>query len=683
MRRSVILTLITIFCYGYSIGQVGKAIKLPSNWSELTSKEQLKEALNIVDTLKNGIKRKQFIDNFTNTIKDEFILAEAFTSFGEEAESKNNLSEAENLYFQALRIKRNIQDQEEIGRGLFRVGYILLTQGKQKESIEYFLESEAIFKENESYARLSTVYITMGEAYYKIGDYDKGLERLERGLNLSTQHDYEYGQACALLNMSELYIKMGTYDIAILKAKECIPIFEKLEANENAAIANMNIGSAYFYKNENKEASKYYKRALSYEGIGITTKAKILNNLSTISLEDEKYEDALNIYLDLLKNDTYIESEELIATTNFNVGNLYYRVNKYVAAKKHLAMAEDIATKNNNLRLQSEAMQLMAYNYYFLKQPDKALEYNSNWAKVEQERKEEYTDAMNLGMNQLSTEKLVAEQKQQQNLIFALLSIIIGIIGIFIAIFYAYRQRNKRKMAEQEKLQAEKEKQQKINEVLRDSELKTVRARLEGIDEERDRISKDLHDSVGMMMTSTQLHFEALGKKLNKIEVRNRERFNTAFDLLKETQKETRRVIHDMASQTLVKHGLVAQIEELVSKIKTTGTIDVKLNVKGINTDTKWNSSLEMKVYKIVQELINNALKHAKADTLDIQIQQIEDELSLRIEDDGQGFDKDNADIGMGMRTIKDRVKDLGGQVNFQSTTGSGTIVSIEHIHLN
>jgi len=683
MQRSVIFILLAIFFCGYSIGQSIHQTGLSPDWSTLTFEQKLEVALKITDTLKTEIKRKQVIDNFTNSLESKILLAESFRHFGEQAQEKNNLSEAENLYSQALRTKRDLGEQEEIGRALFRVGYVQLLQSKNEEAIEYFFESEAIFKENRSYARFSTVYITMGEAYYKMGDYDEGLKRLKEGLELSKTHDYVYGQATALLNMSELYIKMGLYDQAISKAKESILIFEKLNHDENdsinnesIAIANMNIGSAYFYKNEDQEALNYYKRALGYEGVSKSTKAKILNNLSTISLQEGKYENALNIYLNIIEENAHIKNEELLATAHMNIGNLYYQQDEYSKAKKHLAIAENMAIGNNDLDLKCEAMQLMAYNYHFLGQSDKALDYTTSWRKAEKERMKEATEAKNYEVALAFNGKLIAEQKQQYYLVLILFTILAGGIGIFIAVFSAYRQKNKRKMMEQEK-------QQKIETILRESENKTIRARLNGIDEERARISKDLHDSVGMMLTSTKLHFEALGDRLSNIEANNRKRFNRAFELLDQAQQETRRVVHNMADLTLTQYGLVAQVQELANSIEDAGIINVNLSTNGIDSNKRWNPSLETSIYKIIQELASNALKYAEASNLDIQIQQIEDKLSLNVVDDGKGFDPNTSRVGMGMSTLKDRVKDIGGRLNINSAIGKGTTVSIESINLN
>ncbi|MEM8528771.1 MAG: sensor histidine kinase, partial [Bacteroidota bacterium] len=339
-----------------------------------------------------------------------------------------------------------------------------------------------------------------------------------------------------------------------------------------------------------------------------------------------------------------------------------------------------------DLDLKGEVTQLLAYNYHFLGQSDKSLEYSDEWRKAEKKKTQEAIDAKNyelvLAFNdrvvaeskrvEAENDKLTAEQKQQLYLILFLFATILGLL----AAFYAYRQKGRRK-------RAEKEKQQKIESILKENEIKTIRARLNGIDEERARISEDLHDGIGIMLTGTQLHFEALGERLDNMEASNKEQFDAAFKLLTQTQQQTRRVIHDMANQTLLNYGLIAQVNELLSMLKKASDVNINFSTQGIPDPNQWSSAFEMKIYKVIQELINNALKNANADNLDIQIQQIENELSLSVKDDGEGFDVNESYEGMGMRTVENRVKDLGGVLSINSVKGKGTNILIKNIHLN
>ena len=106
-------------------------------------------------------------------------------------------------------------------------------------------------------------------------------------------------------------------------------------------------------------------------------------------MEEGKYEEALHIYFDLLQKEDNFQSENLLATTRLNIGNIYYRLDQYPNAKKQFAIAESLATKTNDLDLKCEVMRRTIDNYYFLKQPDEAREYLNHWVTAEEERNKE------------------------------------------------------------------------------------------------------------------------------------------------------------------------------------------------------------------------------------------------------------------------------------------------------
>lgn len=676
MQRLAIFTLITIFCHLHSFGQKNNSADLITKWSTLNNEEQIENVSSHIYKLQTKIEQRQFVELFIKSLKNDVEIADAYMQLAQWEREDNNLSLAEDLYQSALEARIQTRDQEQIGVSWFWLGYTLSLQKRYIEAVACFYKSKAIFQEEKSYNRLSTTYTFTGEALYKSNNYEEALKNLTQGLEIAEKHTYKRGQANALLNMSELYVKMEAYDKAISIGKQCIPIYEAEGNNEGAATAHMNIGSAYFYKHDNLNAEKHYKRALNYEGISDMTKSKILNNLSTITLEEGRQEDALNIYKEYLRTPQSEESENLFATTNLNIGNIYYRKNQHKEAEKYLKAAERIAQENDNLDLQSEILQLMAYNYHFLGASEKALEYTSKWKSLEDIKSEQANNAKNYEVALATNDKLIAEKGEQQNLILALIACLIGIVGIALFAFYAYRQRYKRKMVE-------KEKQQKIETIIKESEMETIRARMDGIDEERARISEGLHHSVGAMMTGTQLHFDVLSERIDNLESSNQKLFDKTYELFKETREETRRVIHGIANKTLLNDGLIAQIEELIDKLKTASDTKINLSTRGIISTNEWDNSLEMKLYKIIQELVNNALKYAKADNLDIQIQQIENDLYLSVKDDGEGFDMDKSNKGMGMRVIESRVRDLGGKLEINTIKGQGTKISIENLHLN
>lgn len=580
----------------------------------------------------------------------------------------NKLDIAEQFFRQSLKLRNEIGAEVDIAKALFRLAEVLKDQSKYVISLEYLSKSiDLLEKDTISNQRsLGIVYNSIGDVYNKLGEYEYALDYLNKSKNVRAPNSS--GLANTLLNLGGLYISMRSYDKSIDFSKQSLKIFEKLDEAEGAAKACNNIGNAYLKKEDLQLAYRYYERALSYEEISPSLRQMIRENIRVIWIEEEKYDKALDAYLDDLRKKELKQENTIIS--NLNAGILFYRKNEYEQADQYFHDALKGAKSINNKELMSKTMRRMIDNYIFLGNSDSSLAYIDRLAQTEDELKRNFTDAMNMNAYKLRSDNYDTKQRSQQIKITALLMGIIALIGIFISLFAAYREKVKRR-------DAEKEREQKVKTVLQEVKLKSTEARLEGMLEERKRISDDIHDSVGMMLSSTKLHFESLSKRLDSLEMNQRERFDRAFNMLSLAQKETRRVVHDMANLTLKEHGLKAQIEELVKVIQNTEfNIDLKIN----GVEDQMDQKIATQVYKIVQELIGNAIKFADASQLDIQIERIENELALQVQDNGKGIAKIEKST---LRSVKGRVKDLGANIKIDSAKGKGTQVLIDQIYLN
>ena len=240
----------------------------------------------------------------------------------------------------------------------------------------------------------------------------------------------------------------------------------------------------------------------------------------------------------------------------------------------------------------------------------------------------------------------------------------LALIGLFI-----YRNRWLSAQRENESLK------QETDGILKDIELKTTYARLEGQDEERKRIAQELHDRLGVMLSTIKLYFQGLE---NKLEQKGKEQFLKANDLLDEATSEVRRISHDMNSGILNKFGLKAQLENLADILINSNKIEVNVLTHGL--EKRFSATLERQIYRIIQELISNVLKHAKASRITIQVNQFQDVINVMVEDDGKGFDLESAHVknGMGLKNIKYRVQELNGSVIFDSAPGRSTTVALD-----
>lgn len=196
---------------------------------------------------------------------------------------------------------------------------------------------------------------------------------------------------------------------------------------------------------------------------------------------------------------------------------------------------------------------------------------------------------------------------------------------------------------------------------------------LEAEERERIRIARDLHDGVGQLLAAARM---ALGKYISTQQITSQEVKN-ATELLEDGIKEIREVSHNMMPGSLMKFGLTSALKQFVNKINSSGALKIDLQIVGLKE--RIDERIEMMLYRIIQEITSNILKHASATKVNIELIQHEAELILLIEDNGIGFDSNNPENqGIGLKNIATRVEYLNGSVIFDSAPNRGTSVVVE-----
>lgn len=244
----------------------------------------------------------------------------------------------------------------------------------------------------------------------------------------------------------------------------------------------------------------------------------------------------------------------------------------------------------------------------------------------------------------------------------------IGVVGELIAFTLGLGYKNR--MDEQEKVRA----QAKLQAITERQEFERYRAMMDAREEERARIAKDLHDGVGGLLSGVKMSLTQMQDRLAP-QSDDKLVFARSLDMLDGSMQEIRRVAHAMMPPSLQQFGLNAAVRDFVEAINSMKTIDVVFQVVG---DDKQSLTLDKQliIYRIIQELVNNVLKHSHADKCIVQLV-YGDTLSITVEDNGTGFEKSN-NSGAGLQNIRQRVEFLKGSIDWDSTPGNGTSVTAE-----
>jgi len=241
-------------------------------------------------------------------------------------------------------------------------------------------------------------------------------------------------------------------------------------------------------------------------------------------------------------------------------------------------------------------------------------------------------------------------------------------IAIILFVYLYQRKLIKRKLA-----------YQKIQDVLQNQELKSAYAILQAQDKERKRIAQDLHDNLGSILVSLNMYADTLGQK-QSVEEKNK-LADKISKLAIQANEETRNLSHSLDSGSLKHFGLKTALIDLVDAIKEAKAIEINLEIEIHKID---EGEVSLNLYRIIQELFNNSLKHAQASKISVELNQIDStRLSLIYEDNGIGFNPNEVEgKGMGLSNLNTRVENINGQLTIDATPGKGStfIIEVENI---
>ncbi|GAB3026893.1 tetratricopeptide repeat-containing sensor histidine kinase [Spirosoma pulveris] len=358
----------------------------------------------------------------------------------------------------------------------------------------------------------------------------------------------------------------------------------------------------------------------------------------------------------------------LIALNHFYMGIVNQFRNQSKEAIEEYQKSYQLAVNENNVTMLRELSKHMADSYSRMGDNKnayaaslKALDFTTQFYTSEQTKSIRLQE-LDSQIKTLAVEKqLVEEQSRSQHVLNSMLGIglLISVLGVGALVFL---RRQQKLIAHQETVIAQQQ--------IRQLELKSLRAMIEGQEGERSRIARDLHDGLGIQLSRIKLFVEAHQEQLP---LSVKEPLNQFLD---EACTETRLISNNLRPYALSTFGLIPALEDLVQKLNLVN--QTKLVLEHYGEVPALDDESSVMLYRVVQELLNNALKHANAHTVTVQLMASDETTLISVDDDGKGGDFENMPIrGNGIANINSRIAYLGGQVMWQSEDGKGTSVMI------
>lgn len=518
-----------------------------------------------------------------------------------------------------------------------------------------------------------------GLASYFKGDYNNAVNCYFEAIQILERQHNKNELAATYNELAKLYRKTKRLDLAEQTYSKAMKIYEALNDSASISMIYNESGVVFEYRKNYEEALKRYRLSLGISEIlkDKTGVAYALNNIAGALSLQNKFKEA-SIYLQkALTIRKQLGDIFAIAINYSDIGmNLYYEGNY----NKSVAYLDS----SNQIAFQLKYAELLSHNFLYMSGACEkegnyplALAYHKKHIAIKDSvftlESEKQISELNTKYQtekkdfELAKNKIEIENHQKQNfikniIIFSILAAVILLAGI---IYLAYRKKQIELKAKQD---AEK---------AHEKETRT-RAIVEAEEKERRRIAQDLHDGVGQILSAAKLNLSSLQSKLTLKHQDEIQAMQNALTLIDDSVKEVRAVSHNMMPNTLIKLGLASAVKEFITKIGNLPNLKVDLEIVGL--DKRLDEQSETVLYRVIQEIVSNIIKHSKANAINLQLIKHDEEVTVMIEDNGIGFDteKINEFSGIGLKNIISRIEFLNGTVHFDSTLGKGTNVIIE-----
>jgi signal transduction histidine kinase len=528
----------------------------------------------------------------------------------------------------------------------------------------------------------SQLYGNTGNLYNIQGKYYEAIEYYTKALKIFEKYGWKESQANAYSNIGQMYLAMDNYEQAETNAMKLDALANELNDSLFIAYAKTNLSHIYLYHHkdyaqalENADIAYRYFFAHPEEG---EFKATALNLLADIYLsgynDDLRAEEYATQALQI--SDTPHITERGVISLRL-LSSIYLKRSEWRKAEQLAlqALEADSSEPANTLALYENLAKACAH----LGNPQKAAEYiDKSHALQASWSNRNYQSALTEMEVKYETEKkelrIAAFEDERRMMLWLGLAGAAVLLLALSAVFFLWRWTvQKKRLAEKQRHIAEQQVQlaeQQVKQLEQEKQLIATYSVLDGETQERTRLARDLHDGLGSMLTGVKLNLSSMAKEAG-LESANGKRFNKALGLLDESMRELRRVAHHLMPESLSRYGLKTALADFCDSIS-----DTEFNYYG--SGERFDQKLEVVIYRIAHELVNNALKHAGASHILVQIVQEPDRIALAVEDNGCGFNPQAATKGSGLQNIRTRVASFNGTMDVNTLEGRGTEINAE-----
>lgn len=545
------------------------------------------------------------------------------------------------LYNTTLFLRMQTGNQSKIQESYTNIGTLYYTWGKFEKSIEYFFQSLHIVSKLGLKKQTSIALNNLGVVFYTLNRLKKAQQCYTQALEIDKSINDKVGLARDYNNLGVINSTKGQLTSAMANYNAALTIYQELGMKSESIDAIGNIALIYRDVKQFDISLKYlYKTYELAKEVGDMERIILyFSNSAEIYYQIKNYEKAENYYitaLDLSRKNKLLQNELDI---NLKLANLYKKTSNYSLSLNHF-----------------EAYMKLKDTLFSEKAMEKIVEYQTRF---ESQQKENQIELLNKEKKIQALE--IETQKSRKN--FQLIISIAAIIFILVIMLSLYNRYKFRQ-------------QQIMKQTLLEQEKLRFIAVIDTQEKERIRIARDLHDSLGQILSTAKLNVSGLEEYIGNNDVAAKIHKNSS-DLIDEACKEVRNISHNIMPSTLIKLGLKPAIRDLVRKISESNKINIEFFAEG--NENRLSETIEISLFRIIQELTNNIIKHSQAQNVSIKYNQTESFVNIEIEEDGNPLNQDNIENskGIGWKNIYSRLSMIDGVLKIKSLSGIGNRFSL------
>ena len=556
---------------------------------------------------------------------------------------KSNFSEAFNLLHPSLEFYEKIGSHHDVARVLHQIARVYYEQDNYPKALSYIERASQLYSDYGSEIENADLLYSIGAICFMNHQGKDGLKYIKTCLEIYKAQGYKLGVAKCLHTMGAFYADNGAPEKVMGLMQRSLAVFEEINSKTGAGGVHIFLGYFFTFQDRYDEAKQHLEEALEiFEQTGKKTRvADVYFRFGQLYNRQGQFRKALPFC-----EKAYQMTHEL--------GDLWMEDRSCMCLISSSKGMGDFKNLSKYLELRLELIN---------KLQGKQTAINLEQMKFEKKLRKDSLEQAELDrMNQEAHEAEIRKKNNFRNLI------IVSVVLLLLLLWGLYG-RWKKAIAERDLTE------EKIDRVLQYEQLRKLDTIMEGQDIERKRIAEDLHDKLGGKFNALRYTWSTLFAEELESGSKHEDEIKALDGIIQSLSSEISDIIRDSGRSSAAEFGLIDSLEELRFLVQSSHKMEFNTLIHGIEGLDK---KVTLELYKIILELVSNALKYSKGSHLNIHLNRLDNHVVLIVEDDGIGFNRSTIKPGMGLKNIQSRVKRLGGVVEIDSVPGRGTTVIAE-----